>query len=116
MIVFKEHQPGLPPHTLCVQGGAPRPDTQALQGPAPQPGTSAGGGAGWLQVEPGWGRQAMPGAASHTKGVMGSSGCGGRAGGSGAGADPEREGAQPGLTEEQKAGIRHVAGHGPAES
>ena len=57
----------------------------------------------------------MPEAASHTKGVMGSGGCGGRAGGSGAGADPEREGAQPGLTEEQKAGIRHVAGHGPTE-
>lgn len=60
-------------------------------------------------MEPGWGRQAMPAAASHTKGVMGSGGRGGRAGGSGAGANPDQEGAQPGRTEEQKAGIRHAA-------
>ena len=51
-----------------------------------------------------------------TKGVMGSGGRGGRAEGSVAGADPNQERAQPCHTEEQKAGIRHVAGHGPAES
>ena len=54
-------------------------------------------------MEPGQGRQAMPAVASHTKGVMGSGGRGGRAEGSVAGADPNQERAQPCHTEEQKA-------------